>query len=186
MLLIVFMCTLFSYAASFKFSIPKLPSKFRVVHAYNLPDEISSTDIRSLPDVVYLSPNIDIHELDGGSFLGVMLWTYVVYNGIFGKIGRPADWVLPIIANAFNMQDEEWFKNFKGGYDYFPPPQVELLRVCFFALLGFAVNTLCIQSFDGDVFWGWSTGICLAMPSALISISRDKLLSREKSEFQVL
>ena len=151
-----------------------------------IPVEISSTD--TPPPIVpadILLPNAEVHSLDGGGFLGAMLWTFVLYNGLFGLAGRPADWTLPLLAKISKQESAEWYLNYKSGYDYFVPPTLEALRVSFFGVLGYLLNDSIVSSFDGDIFWGWSIGTCLAIPSALINVSRDKRISREKSEFQV-
>ena len=165
-----------------RFNIP-LPSRLSMLRP--IPVEISSTD--SAPPVMpdLLLPNVEVQSLDGGGFLGVLLWTYVLYNGLFGLAGRPADWTLPPLARLFKLESEEWYSNYQSGYDYFVPPALEALRVGFFGILGYLLNMGIIRSFDGDAFWGWSIGLCLTIPSSLINLSRDKRLSREQSEFQV-
>lgn len=151
-----------------------------------IPVEISSTDtVPPVAQETLLLPNVEVHSLDGGGFLGAMLWTFVLYNGLFGLAGRPADWTLPLLAKISRQESGEWYLNFKSGYDYFVPPALEAIRVGFFGLLGYVLNESIVSSLDGDIFWGWSIGTCLAIPSALINVSRDKRISREKSEFQV-
>ena len=150
-----------------------------------IPSDLSASDPLSssvLPSSE-LVPNIDIHPLDGGSFLGLLLWSYVLYNGLFGLAGRPADWLLPSLAKVLKEEEKEWFKDFSEGFSYFCPPPLELLRVALFLSLGFLVNSACIASFDGDDFWTWSIATCLAIPSALINLSRDPRLTRERSAF---
>ena len=161
------------------------PERRRLSMLRPIPVEVSSTDAVPLVPDNPLLPNVEVHSLDGGDFLGAMLWTFVLYNGLFGLAGRPADWTLPLLAKASNQESAEWYVNYKSGYDYFVPPALEAVRVSFFALLGYLLNASIVSSLDGDMFWGWSIGTCLAIPSALISVSRDKRISREKSEFQV-
>lgn len=47
-----------------------------------------------------LLPDTSINSLDGAINLGAILFTFVLYNGLFGKAGRPADWVLPVVAKG--------------------------------------------------------------------------------------
>lgn len=152
-----------------------------------IPTDLSVSD-RIAPIVIdpMNTPNVDIQALEGGAFLGILLWTYISYNGLFGLAGRPADWILPSLAKLTKQDDEQWYKDFIDGFYFFCPAPLEALRVLFFMGVGFLANTACIRAFDGDSFWGWSIGICLGIPSGLINISRDKLLTREKASFQVL
>ena len=152
-----------------------------------IPVDISSTDRMSsryaelTQQQSILIPDTSIQTLDGGFNLGFLLFTFVLYNGIFGKIGRPADWLLPVLSKATQQEETEWFKDFKEGYSYDVPPIVEALRVAVFALLGYGLETVWVASFGGDTFWAWSTGICLALPSSLITLARDPLPTREQS-----
>ena len=115
--------------------------------------------------------------------MGLLLFTFVLYNGLFGKAGRPADWVLPALAKVTQQEGETWFTDFKDGYLYDVPPAVEALRVTFFGLAAFALETAWVSTFEGDTFWAWSTGICLALPSSLITLSRDPLPTRAEALF---
>jgi hypothetical protein len=123
----------------------------------NVPSDLSAIDRTEFPAVSeMIVPNIDVHELDGGSFLGVLLWTYVLYNGLSDF--RPADITLTYIAKLLKQEDETWFKDFSDGYYFFCPPVIEFVRVSIFFGLGFLANTYTIKSLEGDMFWGWSIG----------------------------
>jgi hypothetical protein len=161
-------------------------SGFRTVTA--VPLDISSTD--KFSDVVprsagLLLPDTSIATLDGGINLGALLFAFVLYNGLFGKAGRPADWVLPGFARLLNQENEQWYRDYADGLQSIVPPQVEFLRFAVFTLLGWGTNLLWVSLFDGDEFWGWSTGLCLALPSALINLSREPKLTREEATFDV-
>eukprot|EP01041_Mallomonas_annulata_P002236 gene2236-4345_t len=152
----------------------------------NIPVELSGQDsilgLQPLSEVP--TPNIDIVQLDGGDNLGALLWAFTLFNGLFTTAGRPGDWILPILAKLFQQENEEWFLNYKDGYDYNCPPFIDAARFTFFIICGYFSNKYWIMLFDGDSFWGWSTGACLSIPAALISVSRDKRLTREASLFQ--
>ena len=153
-----------------------------------VPVDISSTDsvVSRAADIerqAALLPDTTIQTLDGGFNLGFLLFTFVLYNGLFGKAGRPADWVLPALAKVTQQENKGWFANYKEGYFYNVPPAVEALRVLLFGLTALGVETAWINAFDGDTFWAWSTGICLALPSSLIALSRDPLSTREQAQF---
>ena len=168
------------------FSLLVFSSPLLAAHAALIPVDISSTDLMSsryaeIQQQSVLIPDTSIQTLDGGWNLGFLLFTYVLYNGIFGKIGRPADWLLPSLSKVTQQEETEWYKNFQEGYSYDVPPLVEALRVAVFAILGFGLETAWVASFGGDTFWAWSTGICLALPSSLITLARDPLPTREEN-----
>ena len=157
-----------------------------VVHAALIPVDISSTDRMSsrfaeIQEQSVLIPDTSIQTLDGGFNLGFLLFTFVLYNGIFGKIGRPADWVLRPLSKVTQQEEAEWYNDFMEGYSFNVPPLVEAIRVAIFAVLAYGVETAWVASFGGDTFWAWSTGICLALPSSLITLARDPLPTREES-----
>ncbi len=63
--------------------------------------------------------------------------------------------------------------------EYQTPPLIDFLRAAVFISMGFLTNKAVVNSLGGDLFWGWSTGACLALPAALLSYSRIKRPSRE-------
>lgn len=129
-------------------------------------------------------PNVEVVALNGASELGTLLWAYVLYSGIFTTSGRPAEWILPPIATILRKDQDLWFQDFKQGYLFDLPPLIEFLRVAIFLFLGFFCNRTWIAILDGDTFWGWSTALAIAIPTGLLNLSRDKLLSRSDSIFQ--
>lgn len=147
-------------------------------------DTIAASRIADLETQAALLPDITVNTLDGGFNLGILLFTYVLYNGFFGKAGRPAEWVLPAVAKATGEEEKEWFIDFKDGFAFELPPLVEAVRVVFFALLAYGVESAWVAAFDGDTFWGWSTGVCLFLPSSLINLSRDARATREEYQFE--
>ena len=150
----------------------------------SIADTIASSRFADLENQAALLPNNNIETLDGGFNLGFILFTFVLYNGIFGKAGRPAEWVLPAVAKVTGEEEKEWFRDFSDGFAFDVPPTVEAVRVLVFALLAFVVETAWVAAFDGDTFWGWSTGICLFLPSSLINLSRDSRATRSEYEFE--
>ena len=96
-----------------------------------------------------LLPDTSINSLDGGINLGAILFTFVLYNGLFGKAGRPADWVLPVVARALGEEQSSWFKDYTDGFSFAVPPTVEFLRFGFFAVLGWYTNLAWIAALDG-------------------------------------
>jgi hypothetical protein len=41
--------------------------------------------------------------------LGAILFTFVLYNGFFGRAGKPSEWVLPFTAEATGQKNELWY-----------------------------------------------------------------------------
>lgn len=96
-----------------------------------------------------LLPDTSINALDGAVNLGAILFTFVLYNGLFGRAGRPADWVLPIAAKALGEEQADWYKDYSEGFSFSVPPTVEFLRFGFFAVLGWFTNLAWIAALDG-------------------------------------
>lgn len=116
--------------------------------------DISSTDTidrasKAVAAAGTLLPDTSINSLDGGVNLGAILFTFVLYNGLFGKAGRPADWVLPIAAKVAGEEQSLWFKDYSDGFSFQVPPTVEFLRFGFFAVLGWFTNLAWIAALDG-------------------------------------
>jgi len=130
-----------------------------------------------------LLPDTSVNALDGAVNLGAILFTFVLYNGFFGRAGKPSEWVLPFTARQPDKKNELWYKDFSDGFVYTVPPEIELLRISGFAVLGWFTNLAWIAALDGDSFWGWSTAACLAFPTGLIALSRDPKQTREEFEF---
>ena len=92
--------------------------------------------------------------LNGGFTCGALLWIFVLYYGGF-TTGRPADWVLPIISNAFSnangdKEKDIWLDDYKAGYAFTVPFDVEVVRVAIFTLLGIAMNYFVVNTiFEG-------------------------------------
>lgn len=133
-----------------------------------------------------LLPETSIQTLSGGENLGILLWTFVLYQGLFTTSGRPADWIVKPLAIIFQKTNETWFEDYERGYLFECPPVIEFSRVGIFFGLSIAWNRLLVQSLGDDSFWGWSIAACLAIPSGLIAISRSKPPTREIGELQVL
>jgi hypothetical protein len=151
----------------------------------SVPLDLSSSDtverISSLGNSGPLLPDTSIVSLDGAINLGAILFTFVIYNGL-GNF-RPADLCLPLFATVANQREDQWFKDFSEGFQHNVPPLVELLRVVFFAGLGWGFNLGWIAVLDGDSFWGWSTAATLVIPSGLINMARPEKLTREQQGF---
>lgn len=96
-----------------------------------------------------LLPDTSINALDGAINLGAILFTFVLYNGLFGKAGRPADWVLPVVAKALGEEESSWFKDYTDGFSFEVPPTAEFLRFGFFGVLGWYTNLAWIAALDG-------------------------------------
>ena len=119
-----------------------------------IPLDISSTDqieriSRAATSAGPLLPDTSINALDGAINLGAILFTFVLYEGLFGRAGRPADWVLPVIAKTVGEEQSEWYKDYSEGFAFQVPPTVELLRVGFFSVLGWFTNLAWIAVLDG-------------------------------------
>lgn len=41
--------------------------------------------------------------------LGAILFTFVLYNGFFGRAGKPSEWILPFTAEATGQKNELWY-----------------------------------------------------------------------------
>lgn len=159
----------------------------------SIPVDISSVDsivssVSATSDL--LVPDTSIIPLDGGFNLGTLLWGFSLYYGFFPDQRSPADWLLVFLGNATNSLDKEdsnnqWYQDFLDGYLYDVPPPLFFLQVGIFAGLGYIANSLWIQQFDGDIFWGWSTGLSLSLPVGLLALSKDRLLSRSEATSQV-
>lgn len=152
-----------------------------------VPADISSTDIIS--DVLTNSnhlfvPNTSIQSLDGGSNLGAMLWAFVLFNGIGPNQLKPADWLLEIALNV-TKSDEPWQRDFRDGYDFICPPEIELVRLIGFIGFGYLTNLGWIALLDGDAFWGWSTALSLCIPTGLLALSRPRRVPREEAKLEV-
>jgi hypothetical protein len=166
-------------------------SSFAIANAkLDVPTELtpysdSIVDITFGQDPTNLIPNTAIETLNGGENLGALLWAYVLYNGLFTTSGKPADWTLPILSKLFGQQQEQWYKDYADGYAFECPPIIESCRFVSFLLLGLSADWLWIRLLDGDTFWGWSTGACLAIPSLLLTLGRPKSLSREEAMLEV-
>jgi hypothetical protein len=135
------------------------------------------------PDI--LLPNTSIATLVGGENLGFLLWSYVLFQGLFTLPGRPAEWVLPIAATLFNDGDKLWYREYKDGFVFLTPVYVDLFRFVLFGVAGYYANQLVIWSLGGDSFWGWSIAACLAIPATFINLFRDKRSTRKESEMIV-
>ena len=144
--------------------------------------------MNSLPDI-YLSPTVPTAPatFEGADNLGGILWSIALFFGIFQPLfqkesvffSQPCEWLLYPLAKLLQQEKEEWFINFKDGLQYQTPPTVDFIRALFFLSMGFLTNAAIVNSFGGDLFWGWSTGACLALPAALLSYSRIRRPSRE-------
>jgi hypothetical protein len=132
-----------------------------------------------------LLPNTSIATLVGGENLGFLLWSYVLFQGLFTLPGRPAEWVLPIAATLFNDSDKLWYREYSDGFDFLTPVYVDLFRFVIFGVAGYYTNQLIIWSLGGDSFWGWSIAACLAIPATFINLFRDKRTTRKESEMIV-
>lgn len=153
-----------------------------------IPVDISSSDLPYLPQSIdpsaatLLEPVTKVVELEGGTNLGVLLWAFVLYQGIFTTAGRPADWVLPVVAKGLNCESEQWYIDYRENFPYTVPPAVELVRVLFFLSLGYYADGLVINSFGSDPYWGWATAGSLSIPIGLLALARgaDKKATREE------
>lgn len=156
-------------------------------------DPQTSNDVATLPDI-YLNPQTEISSFDGAGNLGAALWSVSLYYGLFQPffkgnsvfISQPSEWLLYPIARGLGEEESEWFKNFEEGLQYQTPPAVDVIRGAFFVALGFWTNHVIVDGFGGDLFWGWSTGACLALPATLLSYSRIRRPSRESVDAQNL
>ena len=117
-------------------------------------DDRYELDIVSSPLLV---PETSINQLEGAGNLAVLLWTFVLYNGLIGLLKeRPAELILPSLSKVLFFENDTWFKDFKDGYSFTVPPTVEAARVGIFLVAGYYLNVLITNSFDGDAFWGYA------------------------------
>jgi hypothetical protein len=153
-----------------------------------IPSELSVDDTILSYNAIepFLLPDTSINTLVGSNNLGMLLWAFVLFNGLYIIPTRPSDAVLPLIAKLFNESNAEWFKDFQEGFAYTCPPAVDFARLFCFLGCGYAMNSFIISTLEGDDFWGWSIGACLALPSGLLTLSRTPLLTRADSQQQVL
>lgn len=173
---------------------------FSGIIAQLVPREVGIEDkVLNLPSVAastpMLVPDNSIATLDGGENLGLILWAFVLYNGLFAISGRPAEWVLPVLARVVGVDvdntnsttdsykdQDAWYRDYSDGYSFEVPPSVEFIRFGMFAILGYYANVFIVSSLGGDAFWGWSIGACLFIPSALLNAAREKLVTRQEAE----
>ena len=144
--------------------------------------------MNNLPDI-YLSPTVPTSPatFEGADNLGGILWSIALYYGIFQPLfqresvffSQPSEWLLYPLAKGLQQEEEDWFLDFKEGLQYQAPPIVDFTRAFFFLAMGFLTNRAIVNSLGGDLFWGWSTGACLALPAALLSYSRIRRPTRE-------
>lgn len=129
-----------------------------------------------------IMPDTSISDLDGGGNLALLLFAYTFYQGLFTN-GRPAEWVLPVIATIFNEKSEQWYKDFEEGYDFIVPPLMEAVRCSIFLALGAVASKAWIDALESS-FYGYSTAFCLALPAALLSLARPKPRTRASAELE--
>lgn len=178
---------------------------FSTALAQLVPREVGIEDkIATIAQTPVLVPDNSVISLDGGDNLGLLLWAFVLYNGLFAVSGRPADWIIPVMArvagvnidaiennsgestgNTNSPAQDAWYRDYKDGYAFECPPLVELYRFAFFVIIGYYADALVVAGFGGDSFWGWSIGACLAIPSALLGGAREKLPTRQEAELSV-
>jgi len=164
-------------------------SRLALVSNRNVPLDLSIDD--KVSDLFQLInpdtplPNTSIATLVGGENLGFLLWSYVLFQGLFTLPGRPAEWVLPVAATLFNDVDKLWYRDYTDGFAFLTPVYIDLFRFMLFGVAGYYGNQLVIWSLGGDSFWGWSIAACLAIPSTFINLFRDKLPTRMESEMIV-
>lgn len=137
------------------------------------------------PAPALLEPVTTISSLNGGGNLAVLLWSYVLYQGLLTTSGRPAEWVLPLFVTIFQQQEEQWYLDYQEGYSFTVPPLIEASRCFFFVVLGYYISSTLIASLDGDAFWGWATSGALSIPASLIMFARPKRTSRSVAELEV-
>lgn len=191
-------CLCMCFVGSYSFTSPysrviKCNTRRYFVPRNNVPVELTTLDkldrgaLSELtrPQNNLLLPNTDIVTLSGGENLGFILWSYILCNGLFPVLGKPTNWLVTPIAKLLNQTEEQWYLDKQDGFAFTCPPMVDFIRIAIFCILGFFVNRLVIASFSGDVFWSWSIGICLAIPSALINAAREPLETRTSSNLQV-
>lgn len=153
-----------------------------------IPVEISSSDVASYMPPAYtdIAPVTDIQALEGAGNLGILLWAFVLYQGIFTTAGRPADWLLNVFGLLPGVKEALWYRDFKAGFAHTVPPAVEAGRVAFFLVLGFYVCGLTTSAFDGDAYWGWAIPGSLTIPVGLLALVRgsERKITRTMAEFQ--
>ncbi len=156
-----------------------------------IPVDISSTDskVANIADVVgggseSLVPDISIVNLEGGGNLGLILWAFLLYQGLVPDRGRPAEWILPFVVKILNAEEDQWYKDHQDGYDFTVPPTAEAVRTAIFFAAGYYVNLLVLNSFDNDAFWCWSIAGSLSIPAGMFSLARPKPVSRKTAELE--
>ena len=147
-----------------------------------VPSEISATDKVQYLTIDNSGPNVDIISLTGANELGALIWGYNIY--LFITLFRQTDIFIVLLAKMTGGENRQWYLDFKDGYKYDVPAPFDLLRIGLTICLGYFVNKVLIGAFDGDSFWGWSTAVCIAIPSSLISLSVEKLKTREEGVFE--
>lgn len=150
-----------------------------------IPYEISSVDQYPLVPTELLLPDTSIATLYGADNLGVILWTFVLYNGLYITRQRPVDILIPLIAKVIQQEHLQWYQDYKDGYASQKPPLVDFVTYAFFTTTGYFINTVVINSLDGDSFWGWSIAACLGIPSALFTLAKSKKQTREEALLNV-
>lgn len=175
-LLLISLVVVYSYHTNKYHKNYKYNSKFQI-HDHSLIDIVSVLDIASLQSIVPIPveisstdsivsntntitnsiinnpvPNNSIDTLEGGDNLGTLLWSYILYNGLFTN-GKPADWYLPVASKVFNNDNDEWYKDYIDGYSFEVPVLIEAVRFATFFALGYYVNLAIITLFDSDSFW---------------------------------
>eukprot|EP01031_Cornospumella_fuschlensis_P032687 gene32687-39520_t len=146
----------------------------------DIPSEISSLDTASPPSLSgMILPDTSIVSLYGADNLGIILWTFVLYNGLYVTPLRPVDAFIPLVAQLVQQEGSQWYKDFQDGFSCQKPPLVDFITISFFILAGYLLNSFVNSSLGGDHSWGWSIGACLAIPSGLFSVAKSKKLTRE-------
>ena len=171
-----------------KASKQSLSSSARLFRVSNgeIPSEISSLDTASPPSLSgMILPDTSIVSLYGADNLGVILWTFVLYNGLYVTPLRPVDAFIPLVAQLVQQEGSQWYKDFQDGFSCQKPPLVDFITISFFILAGYLLNSFVNSSLGGDHSWGWSIAACLAIPSGLFSVAKSKKLTREDAIKQV-
>lgn len=157
-----------------------------------IPDVISFDDKYSfIPNPIIssqesISPWIgtDIKAINGLDNLGLIIWTILLFNGLFTTSGKPSEWVLPGIAKLVKQTWKPWYIDYSQGFQYQLPIEIEIIRVLFFVTLSYLVNQVILGLFEGDEYWTWAIGLALLIPSSLLTLARNKRSSREDAMFE--
>lgn len=142
---------------------------------------ISQQDMFLQPQIL---PNTDIHTLDNGLYLGVILWTFVLYYGLFGTAGSPNEWVLEPLARITGQVWKPWFVDYKQGFIYQTPVLIDIIRLLLFVGLAYFCNQAVLAIFEGDSYWCWAIAGSLSIPTGLVAVSRDVKPTREYSAIE--